>query len=106
MIQLTESAAEKIKELIEKEGNPDLGLRVRVVGGGCSGMQYQMGFEVEAREDDNVLEMLGVKVFVDEDSALYLEGVQVDYLDQIGASGFKITNPNAESTCGCGKSFS
>lgn len=106
MIVLTDAAATKIKALIEKEGKPDVGLRVRVTGGGCSGMQYQMGFEVDAREDDTVSEQKGVKVFIDADSALYLEGVQIDYLDGIAGSGFKITNPNAQSTCGCGKSFS
>ncbi|MCA9773953.1 MAG: iron-sulfur cluster insertion protein ErpA [Myxococcales bacterium] len=107
MITLTDSAAKKVHALIEREGGQtDMGLRVRVTGGGCSGMQYQMGFEVEAREDDSIYDVNGVKVFIDDDSGLYLDGVQIDYLDGISGSGFKITNPNAQSTCGCGKSFS
>ena len=106
MITLTPSACDKVKQLLEKEGKVGHGLRVRVAGGGCSGLQYSLGFDREAKEGDKVLEINGVKVFVDPRSALYLAGVEVDYVDGLSASGFKINNPNAKSTCGCGESFS
>ena len=104
MITITESAATKIKQLMP-EGDVDYGLRMRVVGGGCSGFQYQMGLEETPAANDKVYTSNGVKVFIDMKSALYLAGVEVDYLDGLMQSGFKITNPNAKTTCGCGQSF-
>jgi iron-sulfur cluster assembly accessory protein len=104
MITITESAATKIKQLMP-EGDVEYGLRMRVVGGGCSGFQYQMGLEETPGANDKVYTSNGVKVFIDMKSALYLAGVEVDYLDSLMQSGFKITNPNAKTTCGCGQSF-
>jgi len=104
MITITEAAAVKIKELMP-QGDAEYGLRMRVVGGGCSGLQYQMGVEEEPGASDKVLTSNGVKVFIDMKSALYLAGAEVDYLDGLMQSGFKITNPNAKTTCGCGQSF-
>jgi iron-sulfur cluster assembly accessory protein len=104
MITITESAATKIKQLMP-EGDVEYGLRMRVVGGGCSGFQYQMGLEEAPGANDRVYTSNGVKVFIDMKSALYLAGVEVDYLDGLMQSGFKISNPNAKTTCGCGQSF-
>ena len=104
MITITESAATKIKQLMP-EGDVEYGLRMRVVGGGCSGFQYQMGLEETPAANDKTYTSNGVKVFIDLKSALYLAGVEVDYLDGLMQSGFKITNPNAKTTCGCGQSF-
>lgn len=104
MITITEAAATKIKQLMP-EGDVEYGLRMRVVGGGCSGLQYQMGLEETPASNDKVFTCNGVKVFIDTKSALYLAGTEVDYLDGLMQSGFKITNPNAKTTCGCGQSF-
>jgi iron-sulfur cluster assembly accessory protein len=104
MITITNSAAEKIKELMP-QGEIEYGLRMRVVGGGCSGLQYQMGLEEEAGASDKIFTSNGIKVFVDMKSALYLAGAEVDYLNGLMESGFKIINPNAKTTCGCGQSF-
>jgi iron-sulfur cluster assembly accessory protein len=104
MITITAAAATKIKQLMP-EGEGEYGLRMRVVGGGCSGLQYQMGLEENAGANDKVFNCNGIKVFVDTKSALYLAGAEVDYLDGLMQSGFKITNPNAQTTCGCGQSF-
>ena len=104
MITITESAATKIKELMP-QGDVEYGLRMRVVGGGCSGLQYQMGLEEEPGSTDKVFTSNGIKVFVDMKSALYLAGAEVDYLNGLMESGFKISNPNAKTTCGCGQSF-
>lgn len=104
MVTITDAAAARIKELMPEDGS-DHALRMRVVGGGCSGLQYQMGLESEAKETDKVLTVNGIKVFIDTKSALYLAGVEVDYLNGLMESGFKITNPNAQTTCGCGQSF-
>ena len=106
MITVTEAAAEKIKSLIEKEGDTKSGLRMAIAGGGCSGFQYNLAFESEAGEMDQVFETGGVKVFVDAKSCLYLNGVTLDYSDGLMGAGFKIENPNAKTTCGCGESFS
>lgn len=104
-ITLTESAAKKIRDFMTQMGKEDHGLRMRVAGGGCSGLQYQLGIDEKAGTGDRVLESNGVKIFVDLKSALYLTGVEVDYIEGLLESGFKITNPNAKSTCGCGQSF-
>jgi iron-sulfur cluster assembly accessory protein len=84
---------------------PDYGLRVFVAGGGCSGMQYGMALEAEARDYDHVIEREGVKIFIDPTSMMYLEGASIDYVDSIMGGGFKIENPNAVTSCGCGTSF-
>ena len=104
-ISLTESAAKKIQGFMKETDKEGYGLRMRVAGGGCSGLQYQLGIDEQAAAGDKVLESNGVKIFVDLKSALYLAGVEVDYIEGLMESGFKITNPNAKSTCGCGQSF-
>jgi iron-sulfur cluster insertion protein len=105
MITLTEMAAKKVADLRLEEGKPDWGLRIRVVGGGCSGMSYELGWEDQAAEDDSVIESQGIKVYVDRFSAPYLAGSEIDYVqnDMLGA-GFSVTNPNVKSSCGCGQS--
>jgi iron-sulfur cluster assembly accessory protein len=104
VVQLTESAAEEIKSLLQKPENQGKAFRVYVEEGGCSGMQYSMTFD-ERRPDDFAGELHGVLVLVDPFSAEYLRGAQVDFSDSLSASGFKISNPNARQSCGCGKSF-
>jgi len=105
MIEITDSAARKIREMAAQHQVSHNGVRVMVVGGGCSGLTYDMDFENESRDGDVVVEHDGVKVFVDHKSAQYLAGVQVDYKNTLMESGFNITNPNASATCGCGQSF-
>ncbi|MDP3769515.1 MAG: iron-sulfur cluster assembly accessory protein [Candidatus Sungbacteria bacterium] len=104
-ITLTQRAAEKISEFMKQMGKDGGGLRMRVAGGGCSGLQYQLGIDDNAEAGDKVIESNGIKIFVDLKSALYLAGIEVDYVEGLMESGFKITNPNAKSTCGCGQSF-
>ena len=104
MIEVTEAAASKVKELLESEGYDGYGLRIQVVGGGCSGMQYRLGCD-EERQGDKVIEKDGLKVFVDLKSALYLAGSTVDYVESLMGAGFKIDNPNVRNSCGCGSSF-
>ncbi|MFQ5580444.1 MAG: iron-sulfur cluster insertion protein ErpA [Nitrospiria bacterium] len=106
MINLTEKASEKVKELMTAERKEGYGLRVYVEGGGCSGFQYGMAFEEKANEEDDVLELFGVKIMVDPYSAPMLTGTEIDYNDSLQGAGFDIKNPNAKSTCGCGQSFS
>lgn len=105
MVTLTEAAAKKIMDLRLDEGKPEWGLRVRVVGGGCSGMSYELGWDDQAAEGDNVIESHGIKVYVDTESARYLAGSEVDFVENamLGA-GFAIRNPNVKSSCGCGQS--
>ena len=102
----TDSAASKVKELIEKEGNPGLKLRVFVTGGGCSGFQYGFTFDEEVAEDDTTMEKNGVMLLIDPMSYQYLVGAEIDYTEGLEGSQFVIRNPNATSTCGCGSSFS
>lgn len=102
----TDSAASKVKELIEEEGNPSLKLRVFVTGGGCSGFQYGFTFDEEVSEDDTTLEKNGVTLLIDPMSYQYLVGAEIDYTEGLEGSQFVIRNPNATSTCGCGSSFS
>tara|TARA_Y100001978_G_C23565541_1_gene371464 strand:- start:302 stop:652 length:351 start_codon:yes stop_codon:yes gene_type:complete len=102
----TESAACKVKALIEEEGNPDLKLRIFVSGGGCSGFQYGFTFDDTVNGDDSTVENNGVMLLVDPMSYQYLVGAEVDYKEGIEGSQFVISNPNATSTCGCGSSFS
>lgn len=104
-ITLTEGAVATIRTLLEQKNVPDYGLRVFVAGGGCSGLQYGMALEAEPRAYDNVIEASGVKVFIDPTSMMYLAGATVDYEDSLMGGGFKIDNPNAVSSCGCGTSF-
>jgi iron-sulfur cluster insertion protein len=104
MLLITEKAGAKIKDLLAAEQNPAAGLRVYASGGGCQGLQYGMTFEEQANADDTVIEAHGVRVFVDGESAPLLSGTEVDYVDGPEGSGFSITNPQAKSSCGCGKS--
>lgn len=106
MITLTDSAASKVKELIDAEGNPELALRVAVRPGGCSGFSYEMFFDSDVATDDELLDYSGVKVIVDPSSAQLLVGATLDYKDGLQQAGFSINNPNASRTCGCGNSFS
>jgi iron-sulfur cluster insertion protein len=102
----TDSAANKVKQLIEEEGNPDLKLRVFVTGGGCSGFQYGFTFDETTNEDDTTLLKGGVTLLIDPMSLQYLLGAEIDYQENIEGAQFVIKNPNASSTCGCGSSFS
>ena len=102
----TDSAAGKVARLIEEEGNPDLKLRVFVTGGGCSGFQYGFTFDETVNEDDSMLEKNGVKLLIDSMSYQYLVGAEIDYKEDLEGAQFVIKNPNAQSTCGCGSSFS
>jgi iron-sulfur cluster assembly protein len=104
LVSLTPAAATKIKQLIESEEDVSV-LRVAIEGGGCSGFQYGLGFDRGPAEGDHEYESEGVRVVVDQFSAPYLSGARVDYLETIQESGFKIDNPNAVSSCGCGHSF-
>lgn len=104
-VYLTDSAVATVKNLLVQKEVPNHGLRVFVAGGGCSGMQYGMALEAEARPYDHVIEKDGVKVFVDPTSMMYLNQATIDYEDSIMGGGFKIDNPNAASSCGCGSSF-
>jgi iron-sulfur cluster insertion protein len=102
----TESAAEKVKGLIEEEGNPGLMLRVFVAGGGCSGFQYGFTFDEEVQEGDTEVDNAGVKLLIDPMSFQYLQGAEIDYTENLEGAQFVIRNPNATNTCGCGQSFS
>lgn len=104
-IQLTDAAANKVKELIEEEGNLNLKLRAYVTGGGCSGFQYGFSFDEDVAEDDLQLERNGVFLLVDSVSFQYLQGAEIDYQKNIEGEQFIIRNPNAKTTCGCGSSF-
>jgi iron-sulfur cluster assembly accessory protein len=105
MIQMTEKAVGKVKELLSAEDKAGFGLRVAIHGGGCSGFQYGLTFENAEKPNDQILEFGGLKVYVDAMSGMYLDGVKIDYVDSLDGSGFKIDNPNASGTCGCGHSF-
>ena len=106
MITLTDTAADKVKQLITAEGDDALALRVAVRPGGCSGFSYEMFFDSDVASDDLTVEKGGVRVIVDPSSAQLLTGATLDYKDGLEQSGFAITNPNAQRTCGCGQSFS
>ena len=105
-IIFTDSAAEKVAQLIEEEGNPDLKLRVFVQGGGCSGFQYGFTFDEIVNEDDTTMVKNGVQLLIDSMSYQYLVGAEIDYKDDLEGAQFVIKNPTATSTCGCGSSFS
>ena len=105
MITLTESAVAKLRDVLMEENNPDLKLRVFVQGGGCSGMSYGFTLDEEVNEDDFNLEFGGVRVLMDSMSSSYLQGAEIDFVEDIHGSNFSISNPNAQTTCGCGSSF-
>ncbi len=105
-ITLTPSAVAKVKEIMAQQNPVPAGLRVGVVGGGCSGFSYSMSFENASGLMDKVFDMEGLKVFVDATSVMYLNGCRVDYVETLEGAGFKFENPNVKSTCGCGSSFS
>jgi len=104
MIEISESAAGKIRQLVTNAGQTEAGLRVKVVGGGCSGLTYKMNIDV-VRDGDKVFEHEGAKLVVDRKSFLYLNGTILDYTDDLMSSGFNLQNPNIKRSCGCGQSF-
>jgi iron-sulfur cluster assembly protein len=104
-IFITDAAVKTVRELLVQKNVPDYGLRVFVSGGGCSGMQYGMALEAEARPYDHVIEQDDIKIFVDPTSMMYLNNATIDYEESLMGGGFKIDNPNAVSSCGCGSSF-
>ena len=106
MVALTEKAAEKVKSYLAAEKEPAAGLRVAVVGGGCSGFSYALEVADKEQIGDTVIESNGVKLYVDTASVQYLNGVEIDYVESPTQSGFKFNNPNATKSCGCGSSFS
>ena len=105
MVTITDTAENKIRELMKEEQDVE-GLRIYVRGGGCHGYQYGMAFESKVGEDDTIIEKDGIKVIMDPQSAPLLSGAEVDYVDSLQGSGFSIKNPQAKTTCGCGSSFS
>ncbi len=104
-IEITSNAAATVKNLLTSKNVPDYGLRVFVSGGGCSGLQYGMALEAEARPYDHVVSKDDIKIFIDPTSMMYLNGAVIDYEDSLMGGGFKIENPNAAASCGCGTSF-
>lgn len=104
MITLTERAADRVRDLLQREGRPKGALRLRVTAGGCSGFRYELAFD-ELRDADHALEQHGVPIVIDAESVSHLQGCILDYADGLNESGFQIENPNAETTCGCGESF-
>jgi iron-sulfur cluster insertion protein len=106
MITITENVNTKVSEILQEEADPNVSLRVFVQGGGCSGMQYGFTLETEQNEDDFVIEQQGVKYLVDAMSMQYLQGATIDYKEDFEGSNFVIENPNAQTSCGCGSSFS
>jgi len=105
MVNLTPVASSKVKEIMTQQNPAPSALRVAVVGGGCSGFSYHMAFENQVNGTDNVYEFDGLKVLVDQMSEMYLDGVEIDYVETLEGAGFKFGNPNVKSTCGCGSSF-
>jgi iron-sulfur cluster assembly protein len=105
LVALSDAAAGKLRELVEAEQNPAIGLRVYVYSGGCSGFRYGMMLEDQPSAEDITVESKGIKVYVDRQSTQHLEGSEIDYLDTLMGAGFTVNNPNAVSGCGCGSSF-
>jgi iron-sulfur cluster assembly accessory protein len=105
-LEVTPTAVAKVREILDQQDPKPLGLRVSVVGGGCSGFSYQMNFENQTNGIDKVYEFDGLKVFVDAASLMYLKGTKIDYVETLEGSGFKFENPNVKTTCGFGSSFS
>ena len=106
MVQMTDNAVSKVREILEGQEPKPAGLRIAVVGGGCSGFSYSMAFENTPNMLDKTYNYSGLKIFVDQASLLYLDGAEVDYVESLEGSGFKFSNPQVKSTCGCGSSFS
>jgi iron-sulfur cluster assembly accessory protein len=106
LVRVTASAAKKVGALLTRQGRPNGVLRVAVVGGGCSGLQYKMDLQDGPANRDILVESAGIKVVVDPKSALYVSGSELDYVEALQGGGFKVTNPNAASSCSCGESFS
>jgi iron-sulfur cluster assembly accessory protein len=104
-LELTEAAADKAKNLLSKSDHQDGALRVAVRNGGCSGMRYELLFDGERKDDDDELLFDGLKVWIDPESGTFLDGITIDYSDTLNDAGFKINNPGAAETCGCGESF-
>ena len=104
-VTLTDGALSQLRSLLEKEANPQVALRVFVSGGGCSGLQYGMAFDDNVRPGDEIVEQSGVRVVVDDFSAPYLRGSEIDYVDSLMGAGFTVHNPNAVRSCSCGHSF-
>ena len=103
---LTEKAVGEVRKIMEQNSIPETyGLRVGVKGGGCSGLSYQLGFDAEQREGDKILEVQGIRMFVDQKSLFYMMGCEIDFTDGLNGRGFVFNNPNAQKTCGCGSSF-
>ena len=105
MIHMTDNAVAKVKEVLAAQDPVPTGLRISVVGGGCSGFSYSMAFENNPGMLDKTYDYDGLRVFVDQASMLYLDGAEVDYVETLQGSGFKFNNPNVRTTCGCGQSF-
>ncbi|MGE4063514.1 MAG: iron-sulfur cluster insertion protein ErpA [Rhodospirillaceae bacterium] len=105
-LTMTPAAAARVQELVREENRPDLMLRLAISGGGCSGFSYGFSLDADRTADDRVFEFHGAKLVVDETSLDLLKGAQIDFVDDLMAKSFRITNPNAQSTCGCGTSFS
>lgn len=106
LIKLTESAGNKVNSLLTKQGRPEGVLRVAVIGGGCSGLQYKMDLQDAPANRDIMVESSGIRVVVDPKSALYVTGSELDFVDALQDGGFKVNNPNAATSCSCGESFS
>src|ERR1039457_5108863 len=106
MVQMTEKAVGKVREILDSQEPKPAGLRIAVVGGGCSGFSYSMAFENQPNMLDKTYNFGSQKLFVDQDSLVYLDGAKVDYVENLKGSGFKFSNPQVKSTCGCGSSFS
>ena len=106
LVTVTDAASERVNALLGQDGKLEThGLRMKVIGGGCSGLQYQLSFDDGVKDNDSDLDCNGVRLLIDEKSALYLVGSVLDFVDTLQESGFKIENPNASNTCGCGSSF-
>lgn len=105
IMEVTQAALDKFKDLMEKEGKHGQGLRFNVLPGGCSGFVYDMAFEEKPTAEDEVLEFDGFQIFVDRDVLEFIKGIKIDFVDSLQGTGFKIDNPNAQHSCGCGKSF-
>ena len=106
LVQVTDAASERIKALLERDAKLEShALRLKVVGGGCSGLRYELAFDDRVTDADTTIESGEVRVVVDDKSALYLVGTTLDFVDSLNESGFKLENPNAKTTCGCGESF-
>ena len=106
MISISTLAADKVKEIAQAEGLEGQGLRLRVIGGGCAGFQYDLYFDEKPSEIDRVVDLLGVKFFIDPMSYQYVDGTEIDYVEGAYGAGFKFGNPNVKGTCGCGSSLS